>query len=113
VPGHPDSLAVLLRNLLDNAIKYSPAQGQVDVGLHQRGSVASLVVEDSGPGIPEAERARVLDRFYRVPDAPARGSGLGLAIVKTIADQHGATLLLGTSERLGGLRVELRFPPSQ
>jgi two-component system OmpR family sensor kinase len=45
-----------------------------------------------------------------VPDAPARGSGLGLAIVKTIADQHGATLLLGTSERLGGLRVELRFP---
>ena len=110
VPGHPDSLAVLLRNLLDNAIKYSPAQGQVDVGLHQRGSVASLVVEDSGPGIPEAERTRVLDRFYRVPDAPARGSGLGLAIVKTIADQHGATLLLGVSERLGGLRVEVRFP---
>ena len=109
VPGHPDSLAVLLRNLLDNAIKYSPAQGQVDVGLHQQGSVASLVVEDSGPGIPEAERTRVLDRFYRVPDAPARGSGLGLAIVKTIADQHGATLLLGASERLGGLRVELQF----
>ena len=110
VPGHPDSLAVLLRNLLDNAIKYSPAQGQVDVGLHQQGGTASLVVEDSGPGIPEAERARVLDRFYRVPDAPARGSGLGLAIVKTIADQHGATLLLGVSERLGGLRVEVRFP---
>ena len=113
VPGHPDSLAVLLRNLLDNAIKYSPeaglGNGQVDVGLHQRGSVASLVVEDSGPGIPEAERTRVLDRFYRVPDAPARGSGLGLAIVKTIADQHGATLLLGVSERLGGLRVELQF----
>ena len=112
VPGHPDSLAVLLRNLLDNAIKYSPAQGQVDVGLRQQGGTASLVVEDSGPGIPEAERARVLDRFYRVPDAPARGSGLGLAIVKTIADQHGATLLLGVSERLGGLRVELRFPVS-
>ena len=110
VPGHPDSLAVLLRNLLDNAIKYSPAQGQVDVGLHQQGRGASLVVEDSGPGIPEAERERVLDRFYRVPDAPARGSGLGLAIVKTIADQHGATLLLGASTRLGGLRVELRFP---
>ena len=109
VPGHPDSLAVLLRNLLDNAIKYSPAQGQVDVGLRQQGGTASLVVEDSGPGIPEAERARVLDRFYRVPDAPARGSGLGLAIVKTIADQHGATLLLGVSERLGGLRVELQF----
>ena len=109
VPGHPDSLAVLLRNLLDNAIKYSPAQGQVDVGLRQQGGTASLVVEDSGPGIPEAERARVLDRFYRVPDAPARGSGLGLAIVKTIADQHGATLLLGVSERVGGLRVELQF----
>ena len=106
---------MLLRNLLDNAIKYSPAQGQVDVGLHQQGGqggTASLVVEDNGPGIPEAERARVLDRFYRVPDAPARGSGLGLAIVKTIADQHGATLLLGASERLGGLRVELRFPVS-
>ncbi len=110
VPGHPDSLGVLLRNLLDNALKYSPEQGQVDVALQQEGGVARLVVEDSGPGIPEAERARVLDRFYRVPDAPARGSGLGLAIVKTIADQHGATLLLGASQRLGGLRVEVRFP---
>ncbi|HEY1231394.1 MAG TPA: sensor histidine kinase, partial [Ramlibacter sp.] len=60
-------------------------------------------------GIPEAERDRVFDRFYRTPEANAAGSGLGLAIVRTIAQQHGAAVTLGRSERLGGLRVEVRF----
>ena len=67
-------------------------------------------MEDNGPGIPDDQRDRVFDRFYRTPDAAAGGSGLGLAIVRAIAQQHGATVTLGRSERLGGLRVEVRFP---
>ncbi|WP_427912888.1 ATP-binding protein [Ramlibacter sp. MMS24-I3-19] len=108
VTGQPEALHILLRNLLENAVKYTPAGGRVDlcIGAHP----PSLVVEDSGPGIPEAERDRVFDRFYRTPDAAAAGSGLGLAIVRTIAQQHGATVTLGRSERLGGLRVRVQFP---
>ena len=69
-----------------------------------------MVVEDSGPGLPEAERDRVFDRFYRVAGSRATGSGLGLAIAKAIAASHGAALTLDRSARLGGLRVEARFP---
>ena len=68
-----------------------------------------MQVDDSGPGLDEEGRARAFDRFYRAADAAASGSGLGLAIVKAIADQHGATVLLVPSSRLGGLRVEVRF----
>ena len=67
-------------------------------------------VEDSGPGIAEADRARVLDRFYRVPGSTATGSGLGLAIASAIAQLHGTALELDRSSRLGGLRVVLRLP---
>jgi two-component system OmpR family sensor kinase len=109
--GHPEALRILMRNLLDNAIKYTPQAGTVDVEIHLRGEELVLSVEDSGPGIAEHERARVLDRFYRVSDTPSGGSGLGLAIVKSIADMHGARIHLGRSQRLGGLRVELAFDP--
>ena len=68
------------------------------------------MVEDSGPGIPDTERLRVFDRFYRSPDATGVGSGLGLAIVKAIADRHGARLRLDRSAPLGGLRIEVRWP---
>jgi two-component system OmpR family sensor kinase len=71
-----------------------------------------LVVEDSGPGIPPQERERVFDRFYRVAGTGTAGSGLGLAIVKAIAGRHGATVRLDHSPGLGGLRVEVRFPPA-
>jgi len=114
VTGDADALRVLLRNLLDNAVKYTPASGRVDVTLRRLPSALCLRVEDSGPGIAEAERERVFDRFYRAPGAAATataaGNGLGLAIVKAIADGHGAKLALGRSERLGGLSVELRLP---
>ena len=73
---------------------------------------AQLIVEDSGPGIPQAERDRVFDRFYRIAGTDEPGSGLGLAIVKTVADRHHARIELDSSERLGGLRVSLRFPPA-
>jgi two-component system OmpR family sensor kinase len=112
-PGQPEALRILLRNLVDNAIKYTPEGGTVDVALRGQGGqsaeVLLLSVEDSGPGIPEDQRARAFDRFYRVPGAEATGSGLGLAIVKSIAEQMGAQVRLGVSQQLGGLRVEVAF----
>ncbi|MES3000085.1 MAG: ATP-binding protein [Pseudomonadota bacterium] len=111
VRGQREALHILLRNLLDNAVKYSPEGGQVDISLATREGAAELLVEDSGPGIAQEERARVFDRFYRTPDASASGSGLGLAIVRTIAERHGASIELGESPRLGGALARLEFPP--
>lgn len=113
VQGEPEALRVLLRNLLDNAVKYTPAAGRVDVSLQLVQGRPLLNVEDSGPGIVADERERVFDRFYRASGAASEtGSGLGLAIVQVIAARHGATLELGQSERLGGLRVSVMFPAS-
>ncbi|MBV8619096.1 MAG: sensor histidine kinase N-terminal domain-containing protein [Curvibacter sp.] len=112
VTGHAEALQTLLRNLLDNAIKYSPTPGRVDVSVLQEddGGVR-WCVEDSGPGIPETERERVFDRFRRGSDTQGQaGSGLGLAIVQAVARQHGARVLLGRSSRLGGLQVSVCFP---
>jgi two-component system OmpR family sensor kinase len=114
VQGQPEALMILLRNLVDNAIKYTPSGGTVDVSvMAEQGAAGShlcVSVEDSGPGIPREERERVFDRFYRVPGSDAAGSGLGLAIIKSIAERHGATLALGESPRLGGLSAVVRFP---
>jgi len=111
VDGQPEALRMLLRNLIDNAVKYTPEEGRVDVGIAAVGSAVELSVDDSGPGLPEEERERVLDRFYRSGEPQAPGSGLGLAIVKSIADLHGAAVVLAASPSLGGLRVLVRFPP--
>jgi two-component system OmpR family sensor kinase len=112
VLGQADALRVLLRNLVDNAIKYTPSGGTVDVSVRHAdgGGGAELIVEDSGPGISPEERERVFSRFYRVPGSTATGSGLGLAIIKAIAERHGATLALDASARLGGLLVRVTFP---
>ena len=109
IQGQPDALAILMRNLVDNAIKYTPAAGKVDVEVRASDNGATLTVEDSGPGIPVEERDRVFDRFYRIAGSEAGGSGIGMAIVKAIADRHGAKLVLGQSERLGGLSVSVEF----
>jgi two-component system OmpR family sensor kinase len=108
--GHREALRILVRNLLDNAVKYTPEGGSVDVAVRRDGQGVVLSVDDNGPGIPEADRARVLDRFYRVPGTPSTGSGLGLAIVKAVAELHGTTLTLATSPSRGGLRASLRLP---
>ena len=113
VPGNAEALRMLVRNLLDNAIKYTPPGGQVDVQVRAQadGHAVRLTVEDSGPGIDPEHRDRALQRFVRVgsDSATATGSGLGLAIVQAIAQRHGAAVELGASERLGGLRVAVIF----
>ncbi|MFP8781390.1 ATP-binding protein [Hydrogenophaga sp. RWCD_12] len=112
VRGHADALRLLLRNLVENAIKYTPDGGRIDVSVSADAATggAILAVEDSGPGIPEAERGHVLDRFVRLPDAPSTGSGLGLAIAQAVAQLHGTALRLDASPTLGGLRVRLSLP---
>ena len=110
VRGQPEALRMALRNLLENAIKYTPVDGQIDISIEVVNGQALLALDDSGPGISPDLRPRVFDRFFRAGEALAEtGSGLGLAIVKTIADRHGATLRLDRSTRLGGLRAELRM----
>jgi len=111
IPGRPEALRMLVRNLLDNAVKYTPTGGQVDLQLrHVDGGQVELVVEDSGPGIAPEHRERVMQRFVRETADSAPGSGLGLAIVPASAQAHGARVALGASPRLGGLRVVVRFP---
>ena len=113
VLGEAAALHTLASNLIDNAIHYTPAGGQVDVSVHCAAEDGQarywLTVCDSGPGIPPEERERVFDRFYRRPGQVESGTGLGLAIVRSIAERHGASLVLDTSP-LGGLRVAVGFP---
>ncbi|WP_186266694.1 ATP-binding protein [Burkholderia gladioli] len=106
------ALRVMLNNVLDNAVKYTPEGGRIDVSLSFDEGRALVRVADSGPGIPPEERERVFDRFYRDSSARMRtdvsGSGLGLAIVKRVAAQQRATVMLGESPA-GGLLVEIAF----
>ncbi len=104
----PQGLRMLARNLVDNAVRYSPRGARVDVRVHAQDGKALLEVDDSGPGIPVAERPRVFDRFYRRADAPPGGSGLGLAIVRSVAERSHASVELLDSP-LGGLRVRVSF----
>jgi two-component system OmpR family sensor kinase len=109
IKGNADMLGILLRNLVDNAIRYTPRKGQVSVSLQEEPGRVLLEVTDSGPGIPEQERQRVLDRFYRILGSDAAGSGLGLSIVKRIADCHGASLTLADAGHGAGLRASVAF----
>jgi two-component system OmpR family sensor kinase len=109
IRGDADALRILLTNLIDNALAYVPRGSRVDVQVRaSQGGQVELVVSDNGPGIPAAERGRVFDRFYRLPDAPTGGSGLGLAIVAEIAQSHDASLAL--EDAAPGLRVRVTFP---
>jgi len=110
VRGDAAMLGVLLRNLLDNAIRYTPGGGWVSVAIRGTADGTLLEVCDNGPGVAAEERERVLQRFYRVLGNEAEGSGLGLSIVGRIAELHGATLELAESEG-GGLAVRVVFPP--
>jgi two-component system OmpR family sensor kinase/two-component system sensor histidine kinase QseC len=109
VLGDRTALPLLVRNLVDNAVRYSPRGARIELQVLADQGAPTLRVDDSGPGIPPDERARVFDRFYRSASAEEEGSGLGLAIVRSVAARHGAEVSLSSSP-LGGLRVEVRFP---
>lgn len=111
VLGSESQISLLVRNLLENAVRYTPEGGRIRVVVESSGDAARLRVEDSGPGIPEPERERVFDRFYRVLGSGVEGSGLGLSIAGEVALSHGAVIGLLESEALGGLRVEVAFRP--
>lgn len=110
ITGEAEALRMMLSNLVDNAIKYTPVGGRVDVRVTGTDDVGLLYVEDSGPGIPSEDLQRVFDRFYRKPGQTVTGSGLGLAIVRNIAERQGVNLKLSNGGTLGGLVVECRWP---
>ena len=109
VLGDPASLGILLSNLIDNALRYTPRGGRIDVTVECDQSGATLGVADTGPGIPPEARERVFDRFYRGEDNDVPGSGLGLSIVKRIADAHAATIALDSAAAGSGLVVRVHF----
>src|SRR4029077_18534873 len=112
VRGAAEGLSRLLANLLDNALRYTPEGGRIDVAIDDDAGHAVLTVADTGPGIPAGDRERVFDRFHRGAQAGAdqNGSGLGLSIVKRIADAHGATIALESGVEGRGLVARVRFP---
>ena len=117
INGNHILLAELLNNLIDNALRYTPRGGHITVRVRLQDGEGVLEVEDSGPGIPPAERLRVFDRFYRVLGTQSDGSGLGLAIVREIAQKHRARFGIEdhptTFSTLPGTRIWIAFPPPQ
>jgi two-component system sensor histidine kinase BaeS len=114
VRADPGRLTQVIVNLLENSVRYTDAGGQVVVGLARDGQYASLVIEDSAPGVPAGDHDAIFDRLYRVDAARSRergGSGLGLAICKALAEAHGGSIAASASP-LGGLRMVLRLPLS-
>lgn len=109
LPADTGQIYILIRNLIDNAIRYTPLNGSVQARIEEREGHACLTIDDSGPGIPADERKRVFRRFYRGQGAAQGGNGLGLAIVKNIVVQHQATIDFGDSA-LGGLHVRVCLP---
>jgi two-component system, OmpR family, sensor histidine kinase TctE len=110
VLADPALLDDLLSNLVDNALKYTPLGGRVTISAGKHNGRPYLAVEDTGAGIPETERQRVRQRFYRMPNSPGHGSGLGLAIVDEIARVLDATLEIGSGANGRGTKVSLQFP---
>ena len=107
--GQAESLRMMLDNLIDNALRYSPPGGRVDAELRESAGKAILTVRDNGPGIPASERARVFERFQRLAGADVPGSGLGLAIVKQVVAMHSGEIRLDDAPG-GGLLVEISLP---
>ncbi len=109
IRGDATSLGILIRNLVDNAIRYTPEHGRVQVHVQELADRIQLRVVDSGPGIPPELRTRVFERFYRIIGTKSQGSGLGLAIVYQIAALHDAQIHLRTPPNGQGLSVEIDF----
>lgn len=110
VRGSSTALAILVRNVVENAIQYSNEGEPIDVKVSRDGPHGLLTVSDTGPGIPDDAKLDVFNRFRRLPDAKAPGTGLGLSIVQRIAELHGADVTLQDVETRTGLRVAIRIP---
>ena len=110
IHGNETALGILIRNLVDNAIRYTPEEGKIVVDIDQKKQRAILRVTDNGPGIPVELRTRVFERFFRVLGHEATGTGLGLSIVHQIANLQNAEVNLGEPEHGSGLQVEINFP---
>lgn len=109
IEGNDIALGILIRNIVDNAIRYTPQDGQIKIQILNNDNSITFRVTDSGPGIPEELRERVFERFYRILGTQAQGSGLGLAIVSQIADLHHAKIHLGTPKHGTGLQFDVEF----
>ncbi|PWB59038.1 MAG: sensor histidine kinase [Betaproteobacteria bacterium] len=109
--GDPTLVRELVKNLVDNAIRYTPEGGRIAVRLSGPGEPAAIEVEDSGEGVAEADRERVFEPFHRLASSKQPGVGLGLSIVRDIARAHGARIDLGDGAGGIGLKVRVRFPP--
>lgn len=112
ISADPFLIREMLNNLIDNAICYTPSGGHITVRVRADNLHASLEVEDNGPGIPEPEREKVFERFYRIPGGSPEGCGLGLAIVREIAQGHGATPVVSAGTGGNGTLVTVSFPLS-
>ena len=115
IDGHIDALGILIRNLIDNAVRYTPDGGRIVVqcapaGEGAQACVPLLRVADNGPGVPREERSRIFDRFYRVAGNGAPGSGIGLSLVHRIVRFHGAHIEVGDGIDGRGFGITLRFP---
>lgn len=110
IRGDPVLLPELVDNLIDNALRYTPAGGTITVRTGYGDGAAYLSVEDTGPGIPVAERGRVCERFYRIAGTVGEGSGLGLAIVKEVVERHAGSMVIGERDASGGTCVRVWFP---
>jgi two-component system sensor histidine kinase QseC len=113
VNGDETLLAVLVRNLVDNAIRYCPSHATVKVTVSRQAGHVRLKVDDSGPGMGEPDMQRMGERFFRVIGSGQGGSGLGWSIVRRIATVHAAQVRLGRSDMLGGLSIEVDWPARQ
>jgi two-component system OmpR family sensor kinase len=112
--GEPVMIATMIRNLIDNALRFTPCGGRVDLGVYREGSEAVLQIEDTGPGIPPCDIERIFDPFVRGRQSVEDGTGLGLSIVKRIVDGLGGTIVLENISRPAstGLRATVRLPAS-
>jgi two-component system OmpR family sensor kinase len=111
--GHEAALRMAITNLLDNALRYTPAGGEVQLAVTEDAGSWRVAVSDTGPGLAADEQERVFDRFYRGRDSKAPGSGLGLAIVREVARLHGGETFIGAGPGGRGLTVGLRLPAAR
>ncbi len=110
IPGNEAAIGILIRNLVDNAIRYCPCNSSIEIFVERTDTTANLIVADNGPGIPLELRERVFERFFRVLGTKAQGTGLGLGIVAQIVELHAAEIELKEPAEGSGLVVTVKFP---